>query len=297
MTFEQLRVLQAIVTTGTFRAAARSLHKSQPAISTAIKNLEAELGIKIFNRESYRPTLTAPGRGFYEKSLTTVDHMTRLGNFARRVANHEEATLTLAINAVNQLSGILEKLRQIEERHPATEIRLNIEQMGGPVERLLEDEADLIISTHTDVNLDFMEAVPFAEVAIIPVSHKDFPLAKVSKMLSSDDVRPFAQVIVGDSSRERAKQSLDVISDSRRWIVTDFATKKDIIMAGMGWGGMPEHLIAGELAGGVLKRLYVDQFDIRQSQQYLIRRTDRSTGVVAQTIWETLSATDQPVRE
>ena len=173
--------------------------------------------------------------------------------------------------------------------YPATQIRLNIEQLGGTIERLYDDEADLIISTNTDVSPDIMEAVPYADVKIIPVAAFDFPLAQSEKMLSAEDVRPYVQVIVVDSSHVRDKQTLDVVPDNRRWMVTDFSTKKEIIMAGMGWGGMPEHLIAEELKVGALKRLYISQFDIRHSQQYLVRRTDRPTGVVAQAIWKMLS--------
>jgi len=289
MTYEQLRVLQAVVTAGTFRGAAEKLYKSQPAISTMIKNLETEIGLEIFSREGYRPTLTVAGRIFYEKSLTVLEQTNQLATFAKRLSKHEEPSVTIAINAVCQLKDILVKLKEIEILYPATQIRLNIEQLGGTIERLYDDEADLIISTNTDVSPDIMEAVPYTNVKIIPVAAHDFPLAQSQKMLSIEDVRPYVQVIVVDSSHVRDKQTLDVISDNRRWMVTDFSAKKEIIMAGMGWGGLPEHLIAEELKVGTLKRLYISQFDIRHSQQYLVRRTDRPTGVVSQAIWQILS--------
>ncbi len=61
MTFEQLRVLHAIVSEGTFRRAAETLFKSQPALSTMMKNLEAEVGFELLSRDQYRPSLTAQG--------------------------------------------------------------------------------------------------------------------------------------------------------------------------------------------------------------------------------------------
>ena len=289
MTFEQLRVLQAIVTAGTFRGAADKLNKSQPAISTMIKNLEAEIGLEIFSRAGYRPTLTETGRIFYEKSLLVLEQTLQLSTFAKRLSNHEELRVTIAINAVCQLKDILVKLKEIETQYPATQICLNIEQLGGTIERLFEDEADLIISTNTGVNPDIMEAVPYSNVRIIPVAAHDYPLAQSQTMLSTEEVRPYVQIIVVDSSHAGDKQTLDVISDNRRWMVTDFSTKKEIIMAGMGWGGLPEHLIAEELKAGTLKSLYISQFEIRHSQLYLVRRTDRPTGVVAEAIWQTLS--------
>jgi DNA-binding transcriptional LysR family regulator len=76
------------------------------------------------------------------------------------------------------------------------------------------------------------------------------------------------------------------MSDNRRWYVSDFAAKKEVLMNGMGWGGLPEHLVKKELESGELVRLYISGFDIRHSQLYLIRRTDKPIGIVAQAIWK-----------
>ena len=75
-----------------------------------------------------------------------------------------------------------------------------------------------------------------------------------------------------------------------RWTVTDFAAKKAILLAKMGWGGLPEHLIHEELSNGELVALNVDGYPPRHSQLYKIRRRDRAAGVVAQSIWEELVA-------
>ncbi|WP_421784150.1 LysR family transcriptional regulator [Kiloniella litopenaei] len=56
MTLEQLRALVSVVDHGGFRAASEALHKSQSAISIAIKNLEEELRVEIFERDGYRPS-------------------------------------------------------------------------------------------------------------------------------------------------------------------------------------------------------------------------------------------------
>ena len=60
ITYEQLVVLHAIVTEGTFRGAAERLNKSQSAISHMLKKLETQIDIILLSREEYRPTLT-PG--------------------------------------------------------------------------------------------------------------------------------------------------------------------------------------------------------------------------------------------
>ena len=293
MTFEQIRVLHAIVTEGSFRAAAGKLYKSQPAVSNMIKNLEHELAVQLLSREKYRPVLTAEGAIFYEKALQVLEQMNELAGLAKRLSKHEESIVTLAVNAVCPLRPVLQTLKEVQSRYIATQIKLSTEQMGGAMERLFESNADLIISTQTDIDTSIMEAKPYKTVEIIPVAHRDYPPARSDALKSISDMQPFVQVVVADSSQSRSKQTLDVMPHSRRWVVTDFASKKEIILNGMGWGGLPEYMVRQELAGGELVRLSVSGFDIRHSQLYLIRRMDKPVGVVSQAIWQAFS--DNPV--
>ena len=286
MTYEQIRVLHAIVTEGSFRAAAEKLFKSQPAVSNMIKNLEHELEIQLLSREKYRPVLTEEGAIFYEKALQVLEQMNELAGLAKRLSKHEESIVSIAVNAVCPLRAVLHTLKEVQSRYIATQIKLSSEQMGGAMERLFESNADIIISTQTDIDTSIMEAKPYKTIEIIPVAHRDYPPAQSETLKSINDMKPFVQVIVSDSSQSRSKQTLDVMPNIRRWVVTDFASKKEIILSGMGWGGLPEYMVRQELASGELVRLYVSGFDIRHSQLYLIRRRDNPVGVVSQAIWQ-----------
>lgn len=62
-TFDQLRIFLTIVDTGSFAAAARTLGRAVSVISYGIANLEAQLGVMVFDREGTRkPQLTVAGR-------------------------------------------------------------------------------------------------------------------------------------------------------------------------------------------------------------------------------------------
>jgi DNA-binding transcriptional LysR family regulator len=60
--FDQLRVFETVADAGSFSAAARRLRRAQSAVSYAIGNLEAQLGIALFERGRRRPVLTEAGR-------------------------------------------------------------------------------------------------------------------------------------------------------------------------------------------------------------------------------------------
>ena len=64
MTFQQLRYVSAIAQYGSFNEAARHLFVSQSSISTAVKELEQEIGISIFIRTNRGTELSPQGQEF-----------------------------------------------------------------------------------------------------------------------------------------------------------------------------------------------------------------------------------------
>ena len=78
MTLDQLVALDAIIATGTFRAAADRLHKAQSAVSHQIRKLEAELNFDLFSRDEYRPRLTPEGEVFFRETARVLEQVRRL---------------------------------------------------------------------------------------------------------------------------------------------------------------------------------------------------------------------------
>ncbi|MCP1639260.1 LysR family transcriptional regulator [Streptococcus gallinaceus] len=72
MNIQQLRYVVAIANSGTFREAAEKMFVSQPSLSISVRDLEKELGFKIFSRTSSGTFLTRRGMEFYEKAQQLV---------------------------------------------------------------------------------------------------------------------------------------------------------------------------------------------------------------------------------
>ena len=79
MNIQQLRYVVAIANSGTFREAAEKMYVSQPSLSISVRDLEKELGFKIFRRTSSGTFLTRRGMEFYEKAQELVKDIVRLG--------------------------------------------------------------------------------------------------------------------------------------------------------------------------------------------------------------------------
>ena len=290
MTFDQLLTLHTIVTEGTFRAAAERLNKSQSALSHMLKKLEQEIDMTLLSRAQYRPKLTPEGEVFYRQALRVIQQMQALDGHVRCLNASEEAQVFLAVTATYPLTPLLSVIDTVRKEYPGTHIRLARESMGGTIERLFQDDANMVIATMDGVPADKVEAVPFSEVTILPVAHKDFEPATSPHMKTISDMQSFTQIVVADSSRGGNTQSRDLLPGAFPWTVSDFAAKKEILLAGMGWGGIPEHLIHEELASGELVPLNIQGFAPRKSQLYLIRRRAEEVGIVSQTLWRKLLA-------
>src|SRR5262249_55456096 len=127
-------------------------------------------------------------------------------------------------------------------------------------------------------------------VRIHPVAHRDHPLAKCRTPIPPELLRAHPQIVLRDSAHDPAAPSLNVLEGGVRWSVTDVTAKRDVILAGMGWGGLPQHPVADDLASRELVRLAVAEFEVRSMELFAMRRRDRAHGVVAQALWDALGA-------
>ncbi|KIC17458.1 MULTISPECIES: LysR family transcriptional regulator [unclassified Leisingera] len=285
MKHDQLIALDAIVITGTFRGAAERLHKSQSAISHTIRQLEEELELELLSREAYRPALTPAGEIFYREASRVLRQMQGLRSTAARLRAREEPELTVAVSATMDLDPLLPALAETGRRHPATHLRLRMEMMGGPIARLMEGKADIALASLDGVPLDEVEAEPVAEVTIRPVASPDLGLPSGSRALSASEMQGHVQVVAAGTGGAAHEQSRDLLSGGLKWTVSDLTAKKKVILAGLGWGGLPDHMTDAERRSGALLSLNLEGFPLRRTMLYKMRRRDQTVGVVANELW------------
>ena len=289
MKLEQLRILDAIVTHGSFRKASEAIYKSQPALSQAIKSLEDETGLALLSRQRYRPELTAQGKAFYRQARVVLDQMQSLSQLVDKLSAEQEAEVRLSVSATCPLRPILPLIDALRTEFPATSVRLMSHVMGGGAEQLMSANADIVIATLDGLSPEAIVATPYTTVNIIPVARPGYIPSASQQRLSNAEMRPYTQVVVSGTGQGSFDHSRDLVPDALQWTVPDFAAKKEIIAAGMGWGGLPEHLIETELASGELIPLNLAGYPVRRSQLQVIRRRDGNFGIVANALWEQLT--------
>lgn len=284
MTLEQLRSLLAIVEGGSLKAAAQTLHRTQPTISVAIKNLEEELGLTLFHRDKYRNTLTAEGKTLYEKAKQVLGQAQSFKNLAQQLAAGEETEVGIGFTSAIPVAPIISTIRQCKKEFPRTRLEVYSENGMGPLDLLESGQASLLIIPWME-NIAKLESIHFMNLRFMQVIAADSPLLQQYDVVPKAVMKTHPQVII--SGRKSSKRSFGVLEGGDQWRVNDFQTKKEIIMQGMGWGGLPEHLIKEELEQGLLAPLKVAG-DVPQPtiELRVARLESEPVGPVAQRLWE-----------
>ncbi len=130
MELRHLRTFVATVEQGTVSGAAERLHIAQPALSRQIRDLEAELGVRLFERFRKRLVLTADGEALLGQSRALLDAARALIERARTLDERQGGTLRIAATP-QSIEGVLaSSLRRHSKRHPNVVIELA--ESSGP---------------------------------------------------------------------------------------------------------------------------------------------------------------------
>jgi DNA-binding transcriptional LysR family regulator len=286
-TLQELSCLLAVASEGSFQAAAARLHRTHPAVHSAIKQLEQRAGVRLLDRTQYRVRLTEAGQAFAQRAAAVLDQARRLSEFSGQLARGEESDLRVVVGDLTPTARLLPQLKRFFAAWPQTRLHLHFEALGGPWERLHAGEADLIVH-HVDKSDTRLEWVDLMPVTLVPVAAPRGLPFEVTRTLTPARMRQAVQVILRDTAREPGRDYF-VIEGARNWTVGDQHTKKELILRGMGWGHMPLHMVDKELRSGKLVSLEGRHFKRSRLDIVVARRGDRVPGPVARALWEALA--------
>jgi DNA-binding transcriptional LysR family regulator len=285
LTLHQLQCFEAVVTEGSFQAAAEKLLRSQPTVSASVKNLEGRLRLALLDRSGYRVTLTEAGRSFYERTQVFLHEAKRLRDHAAQLAMGEESELRVVIGDVSPLPETLGLLRRFFDDCPSTRLHLHFEAVSGPWERLFDGEADLIFHyiEKSDPRLEFVDLFT---VKIVPVVAPNFLRFPITRSIAPEQMRDYVQCVIRDTARHSEPRNYYLVEGARSWTVSDQLMKKELIVQGMGWGHMPRYLVEENFRDGSLLQITGKHLKGGQVDLVAARRRNTPHGPVANRLWQ-----------
>jgi DNA-binding transcriptional LysR family regulator len=277
LTLDQLRVFLAVVEHGSFSAAGETLDRAQSVVSYTIANLEAQLGFAVFERGRRRPVLTESGRAVLADARR-VDLLVReLAARAEGLAKGLEGEVSLVVDVMYPSASLVSVLQAFAKHFPTTALKLKMEALGGVLKLVLDGESGFGIAGPQESWPDQIDATAAGSICLEVVAAPCHPLASHPGPIPIAGLREHTQLVLSDRSRLTEGRDFNVYS-TRTWRLGDLDAKHRLLLAGLGWGSMPAHIVAQDLANGTLVRLAMADRPRLVYPFSLVRRLDFSTG-------------------
>jgi len=197
MELRHLRYFVAVAEEGSVLNAAQGrLNTSQPSLSRQIRDLEADVGVKLLERRARGVTLTAAGAVFLDHARLALLQVDAAAEGARRAAQPNRATLSIGFMVGLEVTWLPHLLRLIREDSPDIEVTLSSQSSPELALSLMAGKLDLAFlrpeKERLGVSFKLLAKEPL--IAVLPAGHR---LAARKKIGAQD----LAQEIYVSSSR------------------------------------------------------------------------------------------------
>ena len=197
-----LRAFTVVSRLGSFAAAAKTLHLSQPALSRRIAGLEELLGVRLLDRTTRSVALTAVGRQFLEDISQVMKDLDRSVAKLHDVSRLEAGDVTIGCIFSVVQHFLLEVIGGFREEHPRVMVRL-VEESGDQVLASVKSgQADFAIS-YTGMNDPDVEFTPLLKEPFVVACRPEHPLAR-RRTLRWKDLGEHPYALVSHESRVRS---------------------------------------------------------------------------------------------
>ncbi|KZN15357.1 LysR family transcriptional regulator [Marinomonas sp. TW1] len=280
ITLDQFMVFLTIVDEKSFAGAARKLSRTQSAITYAIQKLEEQSDLLLFDRSTYRPTLTDAGRSVLPRIRRVMDDFGDFRLHVQSMAQGIEAELNLVIDNFLPLSLITPALEAFYDAFPMVPIRISAVWTQEARQALVDKRADLGVFLRIPNMPVELENKVISDIDLVLVVAPHHPLAKEPSKVSHHTLRDHLQIVVSSQHTENFG-----LVGVNQWKVSEVRLRYNLIMAGLGWGSMPRQMIETEISRGELVVLDPEQWDSSNKMPritaLIAKRKDNAMGPAA----------------
>ena len=145
MDIRQLRYYIAVVEEGNISSAARSLHVSQPPLSSSMQSLEEELGVRLFDRGPRKIVLTDAGKALYGRAQVLVNMFDSVREEISSLGEGSRGTLRIGMVSSLSRDMVSGWLRAFSKRFPQIAIEITESNTYSLVEMLHARTLDMAV--------------------------------------------------------------------------------------------------------------------------------------------------------
>ncbi len=282
MELAELRVFLTVAGERSFSRAAAKLHRTQPAISQAVRRLEEELGERLIDRSSKDAGVTAAGRLLQ----TYAERLMRLSEEAdvavRELRDLRRGRVLIGANEAG-VPPLLPIMARFRERHPLIQIdvrRVPARQIGTEV---AQGSLEFGVLTFQPAERGLL-AIPLGIDELVLLTRADHPLAKRRQVTLAELGR---QVVIAHNDPSPARERVLRLFERRNTPINiqislpSLDAIKRAVEMGLGVALLPRRCALGEIASGHLVALHVPQLRLARPLRLVYRHGELSHAAAA----------------
>ena len=209
MNYRQVEVFKAIMDSGSITEAATMLRISQPAVSKALKLLEAEVGLRLFSRTTKGIAATEEARALYTEVERTYFGMQNLARFAANLRDRKQGRIVVSTIPALGIAWLPAMVARFSAAHPQVTVSLHSSNSTDAARLVGTGEIDLGIAQlrSEEYNLSRRRLFDLEGVIALPEGH---PLTSRPE-IRAEDLAEETIVALGldDEFRRRLTQAID----------------------------------------------------------------------------------------
>jgi LysR family hydrogen peroxide-inducible transcriptional activator len=249
-TIRQLEYFVALAERLSFRKAAESCFVSQPSLSAQIAQLEALLGVKLFERDRRGVQLTKAGDALVPQAREILGGCDRLGQLARSMGAPFTGPLRLGVIPTIAPYLLPKVLPAVHAAYPGLEVFLREDMTARLVEQLGQGKLDLLVLA-VDLDLGDLATLPlFSDPFVLAVPEGDELASSKEATLSSLEGRDILLLDEGHCLREQTLPLCEAAGggELRGFRASSLGTIVQMVASGLGITLLPELAVEREVA-------------------------------------------------
>ncbi|MFL5607345.1 MAG: LysR substrate-binding domain-containing protein [Gemmatimonadaceae bacterium] len=284
MNLKQLQYLVAVADEGGFRQGAARLRVAQPALSRQVQNLERELGLQLFDRNTRKVSPTPAGEAFLHGVRLVLGGIADSVRRARLASEGRLGRCVIAASLPSLSNGALSRAAErIATEHPEIELTILEADVPDHWEMLRRGQVDLALGLRPPAAIEGIASETLwadtIRCALVPVDHRFARRATVRLAELRDDPYLALEPSLNETlwtEMETALRRAGVL-DGRTRMVGSASGVRTLVAAGKGWSLVSEAYLEHPPTGTAA--LLVEDFSV-SAERAALWRADDERGVV-----------------